>query len=363
MSSNDTLKLIVLNGCTKLGKNVNNHLKDIRNSTKDYIVPISQTRFNNGEGKIKILETIRNKDVYIITDIGNHSCTYQMFGYTNHMGPDEHFQDIKRAISAIKGQADSITIIMPLLYSSRQHRRKGRESLDCAIALQELQSLGVKNITTFDVHDPNIQNATPCFSFENFYPTHTILDKFIDNENIDFENLLVISPDTGAMDRARYFADILKTDVGMFYKRRDLSKIVDGKNPIIAHEYLGKDVNGKNVIIVDDMISSGQSMLEVAEELKKRGAEKIYLITTYSLFDKGVDNFNQAYSKGYFNKVYSTNLSYIADEVKNQQWFCEVDCSNFIANIINAYNNHESISPLMNGKDKILDKINKVKNI
>lgn len=355
---NDDLRLIVMSNIKEFGEKVNAGLQGLRGDTKSYLTSIEEIRFNNGEGKIKINETIRNKDVYIISDIGNHSITYEMFGYKNHMGPDEHFMDIKRVISAIRGQASSITVVMPLLYESRQHRRKGRESLDCALAIQELQALGVKTIITFDVHDPNIQNATPCMSFENFYPTHTILESFVERENLDFENLLVVSPDTGAMDRAIYYANMLNTDVGMFYKRRDLTKIVNGKNPIVQHEYMGKDVNGKNVIVVDDMIASGGSMLEVASELKKRGAKKVYLVATFALFTSGVEAFNKAHKDGLFDMLYTTNLTYIDPKLKKQKWFYDVDCSLFLSKIINVLNRHQSVSPLLNGKKEILKLIN-----
>ncbi|MEG2351564.1 MAG: ribose-phosphate pyrophosphokinase [Bacilli bacterium] len=351
---NDDLRLIVLSNCKEFGQKVNKQIQKLRGDTKSYIVPIEEVRFNNGEGKIKICETIRNKDVYIISDVGNHNATYEMYGYENHMGPDEHFQDIKRLISSIRGHASNITVVMPLLYESRQHRRKGRESLDCAMALQELQSLGVKTIITFDVHDPNVQNATPCLSFENFYPTHTILEELIKKETMNFNDLLVVSPDTGAMDRAIYYAGMLNTDVGMFYKRRDLTKIVNGKNPVVQHEYMGKSVKGKNVLIVDDMIASGGSMLEVAEELKKRGANKVYLIATFALFTNGIEKFNKAYKDGLFDSLYSTNLTYIDEKVKKENWFYVVDCSLFLGKIINVLNKHQSISPLLNGKEKIL---------
>ncbi|MEE0699576.1 MAG: ribose-phosphate pyrophosphokinase [Bacilli bacterium] len=351
---NDDLRLIVLSNFKSFGKKVDQKIQDLRGETHSYVVPIDEVRFNNGEGKIKITETIRNKDVYIISDVGNHHTTYEMFGYENHMGPDEHFMDIKRVISAIRGQASSITVVMPLLYESRQHRRKGRESLDCALAIQELQSLGVKTIITFDVHDPNIQNATPCLSFENFYPTHAILEDFINNENLDFENLLVVSPDTGAMDRAIYYANMLNTDVGMFYKRRDLTKVVNGKNPIVQHEYMGKDVKDKNVIVVDDMIASGSSMLEVAAELKERGAKKVYLVATFALFTSGLEGFDKAYKEGVFDMLYATNLTYTDPKLGKQKWFYGVDCSGFLARIINVLNRHQSISPLLNGKEEIL---------
>lgn len=355
---NDDLRLIVLSNCKEFGEKVDQRLQELRGETKSYLVSIDEVRFNNGEGKMNINETIRNKDVYIISDIGNHSMTYEMFGYKHHMSPDEHFMDIKRLISAIRGQASSISVVMPLLYESRQHRRKGRESLDCALAVQELQTLGVKTLITFDVHDPNIQNAVPCMSFENFYPTHTILESFIEKETLNFDNLLVVSPDTGAMDRAIYYANMLNTDVGMFYKRRDLTKIVDGKNPIVQHEYMGKDVKGKNVIVVDDMIASGGSMLEVAEELKKRGASKVYLVATFALFTSGLDKFNKAHKDGLFDMLYTTNLTYINPKLKRQKWFYDVDCSKFLSKIINVLNRHQSISPLLNGKEEILKLIN-----
>jgi ribose-phosphate pyrophosphokinase len=354
---NNELGIIVMSNCNEFGNEVNEILKKINNSDTDYIVPIEQSRFSNGEGKIVIKQTIREKNVFIISDIGNYDCTYKMYDYENHMSPDDHFEDIKRVISAIRGNANSINIITPLLYASRQHKRKGRESLDCAMALQELERIGVKTIISFDVHDPNVQNAIPLLSFENFYPTYVMLDKFIDNEKIDFRNLLVVSPDTGAVDRARHYAEMLQSDVGMFYKRRDLSIVIDGKNPIVAHEYLGKDVKGKDVIIVDDMIASGDSILEVSAELKKRGANNIYAFATFALFTKGIDAFNEAFNKGYITKVYTTNLSYIPNYITEKKWFVKVDCAPFVAEIIDTLSKHKSISPLLNGKEKILDKV------
>lgn len=362
MEVNDSLRLIVLSNCAKLGESVNENVNKIRGTYDNYIVPIKENRFSNGEGKIVIEETVREKDVYILSDVGNYGCSYEMFGYKNIMGPDEHYQDIKRVISAIKGHASSITVVMPLLYASRQHKRKGRESLDCAVALQELEALGVKSIITFDAHDPNVQNAVPCLPFENFYPTNAILNDFIETEKIDFRKLIVVSPDTGAMDRARYYADMLKCDVGMFYKRRDLSKVVNGKNPIVAHEYMGTDVTGKNIIVVDDMIASGDSMLEVASELKKRHAESVYLVATFALLTSGIKHFEQAYNDGLFNKLYSTNLSYVPENTKAQPWFKEVDCSIQLANIIDTLNKKQSITHLLNGKEKILELLNKKNN-
>ena len=275
------LKLIILDNILEFGNKTNEYLKKINNTNEDYIISICRDRFSNGEGKIKINDTIRDKDIYILSDVGNYNITYKMHGFIQHMSPDEHFQDIKRVISALSGYASKITLVMPLLYQSRQHKRKGNESLDCAIALKELETLGVNHIITFDAHDPNTSNAIPNLPFDNFYVAHEILDKLIEKE--DIRNLLVISPDMGAMERAKYFAELLGVDVGVYYKRRDLSKVVNGKNPIIEHVYLGSDVKNKNIIVVDDMIASGSSMIEVGERLKELGANKVYFITTFSL--------------------------------------------------------------------------------
>lgn len=355
----DSLRLIVLESSRELGGKVNSCINKLRNDNNNYIVPIQEIRFSNGEGKVVLGETIRDKNVYILADIGNHSCTYKLYGYDNHKSPDDHFQDIKRVISAIKGHASNVNVVMPLLYEARQHKRKGRESLDCAVALQELEDLGVNSIITFDVHDPNVQNAIPCMPFENFYATCSMLKDFGKNENIDYCNLMVISPDTGAMDRARYYADILKCDVGMFYKRRDLSVIVNGKNPITTHEYMGKDVEGKTVIVVDDMIDSGKSILEVVKELNKRKVKKVYMFATFSLFSEGIKEFNEYYERGMFNKLYSTNLTYVINDAKNAKWFHQVDCSPYLGAIIDTLDKHQSISPLMDGREKVFSKVHK----
>lgn len=358
MVKND-LALVVMDNCKELGIEVDNVLKKLRNSSNSFIIPISETRFNNGEGKIIIKETVRGKEVFILSDVGNYSSTYKMFGHDNIMGPDEHFQDIKRVISACGGNASRIRVVMPLLYAARQHRRKGRESLDCAIALQELERLGVNTIITFDVHDPNVQNAIPCLSFENFYPTLVMLEEFLNKEVIHQENLLIIAPDGGAVDRARYYADILSCDVGMFYKRRDVSVVINGKNPIISHEYIGKDVNGKDIIIVDDMISSGGTMFDLIDELKKRGANKIYIFVPFALFTEGTDRFDEYYNNKMLTKIYSTNLSYIPLKTKKKKWLVTVNCSNYLAQIVNTLNQDESVSPLMNGKENIINKLRK----
>lgn len=347
---NHELGIIALESCRELGEQVNKIIQQKRNTEESLLIPTNEIRFSNGEGKVKLPETVRGKDIYILCDVGNYSCTYKMFGFTNHKGPDEHFQDIKRTVSAIRGKAARITVIMPLLYQSRQHRRKGRESLDCALALQELERLGVDEILTFDVHDPNVQNAIPLLSFENLYPTYDIVKSLISNEDtlsLDKEKLLVISPDTGAMDRAIYYCSVLGVDVGLFYKRRDHSTVVNGKNPIVEHEYMGREVEGKDVLIVDDMIASGESVLDIALELKKRNAKNVYVATTFAFFTEGLEKFNEYYSDGIIAKVYSTNLTYISPELREAKWFNAVDMSEFLSRIINRLNYGKSIAKYM----------------
>ncbi len=311
------------------------------------IVKMSQVRFSNGEGKININETLRGKNVFIIADVGNYSIEYTMYGRTTFKGPDEHFADIKRALSAINGKAKKITVIMPLLYASRQHRRKGRESLDCAMALQELQSMGVEDILTFDVHDPNIQNAIPLLSFDNIYPTYNIVRAMMEKDREwfdDLENTIVISPDSGALDRAIYYAGVLGLNIGMFYKRRDYSKVVNGKNPIVAHEYVGSDIEGKNILIVDDMIASGESVLDIARELKGRGAKKVYIAATFALFTEGLSKFDDYYVKGLISRVYGTNLTYVPAEAKERPWYSDVDMTDMMGDLISLLNEDQSIS-------------------
>ena len=358
----DNLRIVVLDNAKELGNKVNKHLNKIRKDKNDYTIPIINSRFSNGEGKIKLESTVRGKDLYIISDVGNYGMTYKIHGNNHIVSPDEHFQDIKRVISATSGHASRITVIMPLLYQSRQHKRKGRESLDCAIALQELEQLGVNGIVTFDVHDPNVSNAIPKLPFENIYPTHVILQDLITQEKIIKEDLLVVSPDMGAMERARYYADMLKTDVGVFYKRRDLSKVVNGKNPIVEHVYMGADVKNKNIIVVDDMIASGASMIEVSEMLKQKGAKSVYLIATFALLTEGTDVFKKAHEKNLFDKLYSTNLSYVPEEIKQNEWYHEVDCSKELSLIIDKLNKRESIEGLFDDKISLLKQIERVKN-
>ncbi len=342
----EDLKLIVLGSSSILGRKVDEELKGRNHQEKSYIVDITESRFSNGEGKLKINENINNGDVYILGDVGNYGIHYLMHGNNHFMSPDEHYEDIKRSIAACSGHANKINVIMPLLYESRQHKRRGNESLDCAMALQELERLGVDNIITFDVHDPSICNAIPRLPFENFYPTHLILNQLIQNEKTD--DLLVVSPDMGATERARYYAEMLHTDVGVFYKRRDLTKVVNGKNPIVEHVYMGVDPRDKNILVVDDMIASGGSMIEVAEELKKRGAKNIYIAATFALFTEGIDVFLDAYKEGFITKVYSTNLSYIPDEITHEDWFIEVDCSKYLAEIIDTLNQKGDMDALWN---------------
>jgi len=353
------LKLIVMDNCKELGEKVNEYLSEI--TGENHIISIVNSRFTNGEGKIELKETIRGSEVYILSDVFNYSISYEMHGNTHYMGPDEHFQDIKRAISSIGGLASKITVIMPMLYGARQHRKKGRESLDCAMSLQELERLGVDSIITFDVHDPNVANAIPMMSFENLYPTHTILESIIDNDRQEIDNMLVVSPDFGAMSRAGYYADMVGSDVGVFYKRRDLSKVINGVNPIVAHSYMGADIEGKNILVVDDMIATGGSILEVCEEIHKRNPKSINLVATFAMFTSGIEIFNKAYEKGLFDKVYSTNLTYVKEEIKKSPWYVPVDCSKQLSTIINTMFNEESMAHLFNGKKETINMIIKAK--
>lgn len=350
------LGIIALESAEKLGREIDFYLKQNRDSSESFLISTQEIRFSNGEGKVKIQESVRGKDIYILCDVGNYSCTYEMYGFTHHKGPDEHFQDIKRVISALGGKARRVTLIMPLMYEGRQHKRKGRESLDCALALQELERLGVNDIYSFDVHDPNVSNAVPLLSFQNVYPTYEIVNTFLKEEKelqIDKSKMIAISPDTGAMDRAIYYSSVLGIDIGLFYKRRDHSTIIGGKNPIVQHEYIGRNVEGMDVIVVDDMIASGESILDIATELKKRKAGRIYIAATFALFTEGIEKFNKMYENGMIDRVYSTNLTYLPPEVKEAKWFKEVDMSDFIANLIDYINIDKSISPLIDATRSI----------
>ena len=357
--SKSNLGILVLDNFKEFGQKVQDHLTKIRNTDENYVINIEASRFSNGEGKIIIKDSVRGKNLFILSDIGNYNLGYEYHGQKHILSPDEHFQDIKRAISATCGHASKISLITPLLYESRQDRRKARESLDCAIALQELERLGVNNIITFDAHDPDVCNAIPNLSFDNFYPTNTILEYMLKTNSSIFDNSLVISPDMGAMERARYYAEIIGCDVGVFYKRRDLSKVVNGKNPVVAHVYMGTDVSYKNVIIVDDMISSGGSVLEVAKELREKGANKISIICTFALFTEGISKFKEAYENNLFDALYTTNLSYIPEEYTSLEWFNTVDLSELTAKIIDRLDRQESVSDLLDGRKDMFYKINK----
>jgi len=352
----EDLKLIVFENCREFGQKVDRALKELTGKDESFIIPIKEVRFNNGEGKVVIEESVRKKEIFVLSDIGNHSITYKMFEYINHKSPDDHFQDIVRCLCAIRNQAKSVSLVMPLLYSSRQHKREGRESLDCAIALQSLIDKGVKNIITFDVHDSNVQNAIPFSSFDNFYPTNIILENFVNNEDVDNDNLLAVSPDNGAIKRTNFYANMLGCKLGgHFEKQRDIYKVVDGKNPILKHEYIGRDVKDKDILIVDDMIASGESMIDVAGELKGRGARKIYLMSAYSLFTKGIDVFEKAYEEGLFTKLYTTNLSYVPQEALEKEWLYQADCASYVAKIIYTYYMGKSVAPILEYRSKVLE--------
>lgn len=321
-----------------------------------YLIKADCPRFGSGEAKGIVNESVRGKDIYIMLDVGNYSCTYTMGGQTQRMSPDDHYADLKRIISAMTDKPRKITVIMPFLYESRQHKRSGRESLDCAVMLQELQQYGVDNIVTFDAHDPRVVNAIPKSGFENVKPTYQFVKALLRSTpdlEINNDHMMVISPDEGAMHRAIYFANLLGVDVGMFYKRRDYSTIIDGRNPIVAHEYMGNDVAGKDVFIADDIISSGESMLDIAVELKKRKANKIYCYATYPIFTNGLESFNKAYADGIIDGVFGTNLTYRTPELLSSPWFYEVDCSKYIAYFIASLNHDKSISQVIDPHTKI----------
>ena len=321
-----------------------------------YIIGADTPRFGTGEAKGSISESVRGDDIYILVDICNYSLTYSLCGMVNHMSPDDHFQDLKRIIAAVGGKARRINVIMPFLYESRQHKRSGRESLDCALALEELVSMGVENIITFDAHDPRVQNAIPLKGFETVQPIYQFIKYLLKYETelqIDSEHMMVISPDEGGMSRAVYFANVLGLDMGMFYKRRDYTQIVNGRNPIVAHEFLGSSVEGKDVIIVDDMISSGESMLDVAKELKSRKAGKVFVCSTFGLFTNGLGKFDKYYENGLIDRVLTTNLVYQTPELLSKPYYIDVDMSKYIALIIDNLNHDASLSELLNPTRRI----------
>ncbi|MDO4996521.1 MAG: ribose-phosphate diphosphokinase [Bacilli bacterium] len=346
------LKIIVMDGFKEVGDKI------IKKIKQDTYIKHNAIRFSNGEGKANIEGKIRGEDVYVLCDIGNYGITYKMQGIDQRMSPDDHFQDMKRIIAAMSGQAGELTVVMPMLYESRQHRKKPKESLDAALALRELENLGVDRVITIDCHDPNVCNAVPTMQFENFYATNEILTEIIKNEDIDKDNLLVIAPDQGAMDRSKTFTDILEVDTGVFYKRRDTSKVVNGKNPIVEHIYMGPELQGKDIIVVDDMIASGGSVLDVGKMLKEKGANKVIIVATFGLFTEGVDKFTKAREAGLFDQIYTTNLTYIPKEYEKNDWLTIVDCSDKLAKIIETIHKHDSIKSLTNNKEKVVKLIN-----
>lgn len=323
---------------------------------ESYIIDAVCPRFGSGEAKGILNESVRGKDVYLLVDVCNHNLSYTVCGQVNHMSPDDHYQDLKRMIAAISGKARRITVIMPFLYESRQHKRSSRESLDCALALQELTNMGVDNIITFDAHDPRVQNAIPLKGFETVQPTYQFIKALlanVDDIHMNSESMMIISPDEGAMGRAIYFANVAGTDVGTFYKRRDYTKIVEGRNPIIAHEFLGSDVAGKDVVVIDDMISSGESMIDVATELKRRKANRIFVASTFGLFTNGLKKFDEAYKSGLIYRVMTTNLVYQPQELLERDYYINVDMSKYIALLIDTLNHDCSIAEYLNPTERI----------
>lgn len=374
------LKLIVMDSATRLGNSVNNYLinyrKEIKNFAKNdpafegyvsdnFLVNANCCRFGTGEGKATIVESVRGKDLFILVDVCNHSISYTMNGYTNFKSPDDHYQDLKRVISAVNGKAHRINVIMPFLYEGRQHKRNGRESLDCAYAIEELKTMGVNNFITFDAHDPRVQNAEPLCGFDNFTPPYQFISALLRTEEnllVDKDHLIVISPDEGALDRAVYFANVLGVDTGMFYKRRDYSTIINGKNPIVAHEFLGDNIDGKDIIIIDDMIASGGSMIDTARLLKSMNAKRVYICCTFGLFTEGLSKFDEAYEKCYFDKIITTNLTYQIPELKSRPYYVEADMGKFLASIIDFMNHDASMSNVYTPTEKIHEILAKYNN-
>ena len=363
------LAIISMRGCEDISSKVDYYLKQWRNADEDesFVIPANCPRFGTGEAKGVLNHTARGLDAYIICDCFNHGVTYKMYGKTVPMSPDDHYQDLKRVIAAFGGKARRITVIMPMLYEGRQHRRTKRESMDCALALQELVAMGVKNIITFDAHDPRVQNAIPLDGFDNVQAAYQMIKallRSVPDIQLDREHTMVVSPDEGGMGRCIYYSSVLGLELGMFYKRRNYSIVVNGKNPIEAHEFLGADVKGKDLILVDDMIASGESMLDIAEKLKERGAKRIFIFSTFGLFVEGYDKFDDYYKKGYIDKIFTTNLIYNEPELLEKPWYCNVNMSKYIALLIDTLNLDNSISKLLDPADrikKIMDEYNRNK--
>ncbi len=375
-----SLGLIPLPGCTELGQRVNDYLVQWRRESslehKDsimfqgyeqdsYLIDTSIPRFGSGEAKGIVMESVRGRDLYLMVDVCNYSLTYSLCGHENHMSPDDHYQNLKRIIAACGGKARRITVIMPFLYESRQHKRTTRESLDCALALKELSRMGVDNLITFDAHDPRVQNAIPLEGFDTVQPSYQFIKALLSHVKdiqIDSDHLMVVSPDEGGMDRAVYLANVLGVDMGMFYKRRDYTQIVGGRNPIVAHEFLGSNVEGKDVIVIDDMISSGESMLEVARQLKKLHARRIFIYSTFGLFTNGMKRFDEAWEEGVIDRVLTTNLIYQSPEVLSRPYYISCDVSKYIALLIDTLNHDASISELLDPYDRIHNYLEKYRN-
>ena len=375
-----SLGIVPLEGCKALGDKVDAYLVKWRTERESehknslafsgyqrdsYIIQTKVPRFGTGEAKGVIMESVRGDDLYFLVDVANYSLTYSLCGHENHMSPDDHYQDLKRLIAAVGGKARRITVIMPFLYESRQHKRNSRESLDCALALQEMVKMGVDNIITFDAHDPRVQNAIPLNGFETVSPTYQFIKGLLNHVpdlTIDSDHMMIISPDEGGMGRAIYMANVMGLDMGMFYKRRDYTKVVDGRNPIVAHEFLGSSVEDKDVLIVDDMISSGESVLEVAAALKARKAKRIFVATTFGLFTGGLEIFDKAYEEGLIYRVLTTNLIYQRPELLEKPYYINCDMSKYIAYIIDTLNHDSSISDLLNPNDRIHNIIERYKN-
>lgn len=373
------LSIVSMKGCEEICKSVDSYLSNWRSQRHgeflegadfngycrdSYLLKAKCPRFGTGEAKGTLEESARGHDVFIIIDAFNYGVTYNMYGMEVPMSPDDHFQDLKRVIAAISGKARRVNVIMPMLYEGRQHKRSSRESLDCALCLQELINLGVENIITFDAHDARVQNAIPSKGFENVPPTYQFIKALVNNVpdlQIDREHLMIISPDEGGMTRCMYYSSVLGVDLGMFYKRRDYSRIVNGRNPIISHEFLGSDVSGKDLIVCDDMISSGDSVLDIAEQLKARGARRIFVCTTFGLFCNGLENFDKAYADGSITKVFTTNLIYRPEALKQRPWYQEVDMSKYIAHLIDTINHDGSISDLLDPAQRISTLVEKHK--
>ena len=360
------LSVISMRGCEEITDKIDWYLRQFRKEYENeetYITHIKCPRFGSGEAKCVINESVRGHDVYIICDMFNHGVTYTMYGVENRMSPDDHYQDLKRIIAAISGKARRITVVMPMLYEGRQHRRTTRESLDCAMALQELVQMGVSNIITFDAHDARVQNAIPLSGFDDVQTTYQMIKALcrqVPDICFDPKKTIVISPDEGGMKRAMYYSSVLGIDLGMYYKRRNYSIIVDGKNPIEAHEYLGRDVAGMDVMIIDDMISSGESVLDIGKKLKEQGAKRIFVFTAFGLFCNGFDKFDEAYKNGEITKVFTTNLIYRIPDLYEKEWYCEVDMSKYISLLINTLNHDETISSLLNPAQRIENLLEKI---